>query len=367
MTSTQLTDDYVAKLLADDAKKRSSRLSAYGLQDDLPRRPTINAPKPNTRFLKNIIRETDSHNATLRAKELRESRARLGGSNKPQRPARSEDNATNRKRRREKDDTDAYRRDSRRLRYEDEEESEDSESRKRRYRKHRHGEHREQELHRRHRGRHRDHHSHDRPSNPRHRRRDSLNTSRSPSTRPRPSHKDEPYHGSHPRSRSLNKTTDEELPRKRRDREEPCLTTRAGHDNSAAEDSDPLEHIIGPRPPPEPELRSRGRGTGTAMKSRMDSHFANDYDPSNDVEPEAEIEHDDWDQALEALRDRQKWQQRGAERLRAAGFSEDAVSKWASGKQRGPAIERDEDEVRWKGKGEGREWDRGKVMTSNGQ
>ena len=40
------------------------------------RRPTSKAPRPNTRFLKNIIRETDNHNAALRAKEAEEARAR---------------------------------------------------------------------------------------------------------------------------------------------------------------------------------------------------------------------------------------------------------------------------------------------------
>ncbi|KAI4253390.1 MAG: hypothetical protein L6R35_007563, partial [Caloplaca aegaea] len=41
--------------------------------------PTTNAPKPNTRFLKNIIKETDNHNAALRAKEHAEARARFRG------------------------------------------------------------------------------------------------------------------------------------------------------------------------------------------------------------------------------------------------------------------------------------------------
>lgn len=99
----------------------------------------------------------------------------------------------------------------------------------------------------------------------------------------------------------------------------------------------------------------------------MDAHFSHDYDPSADVELAPDLEHDDWDQALEALRDRQKWQQRGAERLRDAGFSEDAVSKWASGKNPGMHVEKDEGEVRWRGKGEGREWDRGKVAASDSE
>ncbi|KAL8748506.1 MAG: hypothetical protein Q9199_008175, partial [Rusavskia elegans] len=80
-SSEALTDDYVAQLLAKDAKDRTIKFSSYGLQAILPKRPTTNAPKPNTRFLKNIIKETDSHNAALRAKEIADARLRLRGIN----------------------------------------------------------------------------------------------------------------------------------------------------------------------------------------------------------------------------------------------------------------------------------------------
>src|SRR6201992_1372996 len=40
-------------------------------------RPTDKAPKPNIRFLRNIIRETDSHNAALLAKEAEDTKAKL--------------------------------------------------------------------------------------------------------------------------------------------------------------------------------------------------------------------------------------------------------------------------------------------------
>ncbi|KAL8905038.1 MAG: hypothetical protein Q9171_006827 [Xanthocarpia ochracea] len=64
-SSEALTDDYVAQLLAKDAKDRTIKYSSYGLQAILPKRPTTNAPKPNTRFLKNIIKETDSFEASM--------------------------------------------------------------------------------------------------------------------------------------------------------------------------------------------------------------------------------------------------------------------------------------------------------------
>ena len=92
----------------------------------------------------------------------------------------------------------------------------------------------------------------------------------------------------------------------------------------------------------------------------MDAHFSASYDPSNDAQPHSDLE-DDWDQALEALRDRQRWKQQGADRLRAAGFTDEEVKKWEKGG------EKTEEDVRWAKKGEGREWDRGKVVDEDGQ
>lgn len=91
----------------------------------------------------------------------------------------------------------------------------------------------------------------------------------------------------------------------------------------------------------------------------MDTHFSSDYDPSADVHPNSDSGND-WDQALEALRDRQRWKQQGAERLRSAGFTEIEVQKWEKGG------EKREVDVKWAKKGEGREWDRGKVVDDEG-
>lgn len=110
-------------------------------------------------------------------------------------------------------------------------------------------------------------------------------------------------------------------------------------------------------PPPEPAVRVRGRGAAK-ISSTMDAHFAADYDPSQDVRPGSD--EDDWDMALEALRDRQRWKQQGAERLKAAGFTDDEIKKWEKGG------EKTEDDVRWSKRGEGREWDRGKVVSDDG-
>jgi len=69
----------------------------------------------------------------------------------------------------------------------------------------------------------------------------------------------------------------------------------------------------------------------------------------------------DWDSALEAMRDRAKWKQGASERLKAAGFSEKEIERYENGSNRAVAGHDGEDQgVRWSKKGESREWDRGK-------
>ncbi|KAM3498592.1 hypothetical protein MY10362_008101 [Beauveria mimosiformis] len=76
-----LTDDYVAGLLSQEASDCSIKYSAMGvdafLGKDSNSKKSTNMPKPNTRFLRNIIRGTDTHNKALLAKEAAESKARL--------------------------------------------------------------------------------------------------------------------------------------------------------------------------------------------------------------------------------------------------------------------------------------------------
>ena len=59
------------------------------------------------------------------------------------------------------------------------------------------------------------------------------------------------------------------------------------------------------------------------------------------------------------MRDRMRWRQQGADRLRAAGFTDEEIRNWEKGG------EKDEGDVRWAKRGEGREWDRGKVVVSS--
>jgi hypothetical protein len=95
----------------------------------------------------------------------------------------------------------------------------------------------------------------------------------------------------------------------------------------------------------------------------MDTRFAADYDPSTDVQPDLD-DADDWEQSLEAMRDRMKWKQQGADRLRQAGFTDDQIKKWEQGEK---GDEKDVADVKWNKKGEGREWDRGKVVDEDGE
>lgn len=125
-----------------------------------------------------------------------------------------------------------------------------------------------------------------------------------------------------------------------------------------ASDSDPLDEIIGPLPASAPVVRSRGRGA-LSGGSGIEARFSASYDPTTDVQLDPD-EENDWDQALEALRDRQKWHQAGAARLRAAGFTDEEVAKWERGG------EKREEDVKWAKRGESREWDRGKVFDDDG-
>ncbi|RMY10413.1 hypothetical protein D0868_03715 [Hortaea werneckii] len=127
-----------------------------------------------------------------------------------------------------------------------------------------------------------------------------------------------------------------------------------------ASDSDSLDEVIGPEPPS--TVIPRGRGA-TAGSSAIDQRFRPDYDPRADIQnspsPERGPEglRDDWDLALEALRDRAKWKAQGGDRLKAAGFTDEEVDRWKDGGR-----EKDERDVRWRKRGEGREWDRGKTI-----
>ena len=78
ITMASFTDDYVASILQRDADKKStSNLSSLFSTVGGKSRPRSSAPKANARFLKNLVRDVDSHNTALKEKEERESRRRM--------------------------------------------------------------------------------------------------------------------------------------------------------------------------------------------------------------------------------------------------------------------------------------------------
>src|SRR5271169_1333009 len=78
MLSDDELDEYVTSLLKNQAKRQSAAYSSVGLRAFL-KNADKDGPvgKPNTRFLKNIVRDVDGYNAALARKEERESRERL--------------------------------------------------------------------------------------------------------------------------------------------------------------------------------------------------------------------------------------------------------------------------------------------------
>lgn len=93
----------------------------------------------------------------------------------------------------------------------------------------------------------------------------------------------------------------------------------------------------------------------------MDSRFLTSYDPATDVRLDSDKHHtdEDFDDALKAYRDRQKWKQQGAERLRSAGLGEDFIKAWENNDTKNEAS------LKWAKKGSTREWDRGKVLDDD--
>jgi len=294
---TGLDDDYVARLLAEDAKRTSHKYAAQGLSAFAPKRRAADLPKPNTRFLSHIVREADHHNAALKRKEEQEAERRLRAlrdtTGEPLRKRLRADESDQRKRSRMlKDVLGAAQSRSGRERHSTITDSSSQSSRQGHARRRRSGE----------------------------------------------------------RQRSPDSST---RSRRRRSSSDSLARIQLGGAGPAGkverEDAEPV--------------RKRGRGAHKA-RSGIDEHFTKGYDPSHDVSLDSDhggddID-DDWDLALEAMRDRAKWKQNQASRMREAGFGESEISTWEKGAnnhERGG----DSSSVKWSRKGEIREWDAGKI------
>ncbi|CAI7618984.1 unnamed protein product [Penicillium manginii] len=436
-----MDDDYVAQLMAKEAAESSKKYSLEGLGAYNSQKRSVNAPKANTRFLRHLIKETDNHNTALKRKEERDARERMRqmkdqgtreSSSQRLSPAprvheRERHSSTRASDRSHRDDR---RHDSRR----DDKRSDQSRSHRRSHR------HRSRspssDRDRRHRRRHDRSRSRDthRDRERKSRRRDDdrdRSRGRDREAEERHSHRSTTYQKrkhSKSRSRSPRRDRSAERHRSRRHYKSPSgarsstsdrkegrrprsdNNTRSSHESKYAaspdpvekiinkpepsiqrrdrEESDPLEDMFGPLPPhtngeSAAPVRSRGRGAYKASSSNIDSHFAADYDPTVDIQPDDDqpssnqptrrpvaglmTGEDDWDAALEALRDRAKWKQKGEERLREAGLNETIIERWKENTaSTGTGGEKRPEDVRWSKKGEGREWDRGKVVDDQG-
>ncbi|KAH7406075.1 hypothetical protein DE146DRAFT_787245 [Phaeosphaeria sp. MPI-PUGE-AT-0046c] len=372
-------DEYIAELLVQDARHATKKYELVGIDAFNSKRPKSGAPKPNTNFLRHIIRQTDSHNAALLAKESEESSARLKEMNREKLRAQRNERLRD-SRKAEGRLTPVLSEEERphstaRRRHTDDSGYEDRHNPRRRRRDG------SVEPHtKRHRSRSRDprrekrrrESSNDRASqhSNHHRRRNNRDDEEDATRR---THRSSRRHKRH-RSRSRSPTTspsrerNHKVPRRSKSPHHTTAqhnsVTRKSSNKSrqrspSPDDSDPLEALVGPLPPNvQPPIRSRGRGAHKASSMGMDSRFSSTYDPTLDVRAASDAE-DEWGDALEAFRDRQRFKQQGADRLRAAGFTDDQVKRLEKGDNK------DEEDVTWS-KGGQREWDRGKVVDEDG-
>ncbi|TDZ18269.1 hypothetical protein Cob_v008896 [Colletotrichum orbiculare MAFF 240422] len=373
---TILTDEHVAALMVKEGADFSLKYSSMGLDALRSGKKPSNIPKPNTRFLAHIIKDTDTHNRNLLAKEAAESQARLQDMEHVEEKERRKRSGLQDIRKRQMGDIKAILGgggDRPRRSREKSHKRDASQPRRRRSRR---SESPERSGRRHHRSR-RDESESEREDRQRHK--SDRRRSRSPDDRSR-RHR----HRSPLESKDLissTRRTDKHRLRNGDDGASVSRSHRSRRDMSkerkgfsikgssrriqkrdspaAASDSDPLEEFIGPAPPP--PVRSRGRGAASGT-SGMDRRFQADYDPTMDMQPDDDVQNGaaNWEDAVEAFRDRVKWQQNQEQRMRAAGYGDDMIAKWRKGDQK------DERDVTWAKAGEKREWDRGKDGDTRG-
>ncbi|KAG8415579.1 hypothetical protein J3458_009414 [Metarhizium acridum] len=372
-----LTDDYVAGLLAQDAKDCSLKYSAMGMEAFRDNKKPSAMPKPNTRFLRHIIKDTDTHNKALLAKEAAESKARLKDLEHAEEIKRRKTNPNakdirrrqmgdihailgGRTRRRGNDD------DSGRSTRRDKDDGKDRRERKtgnrsddlrgREHNDRRYGRLSERDYtdddaesgsDDRKRSRRSKHHASSDQNESRHRHGRSRRDGRSKSPRRHRSSCSPDHRKRSRRQRSHHRSRSRDSSRSRSKK-------KPSPPPAPDEDSDPLEDLIGPAPPP----KFRGRGT-IGGAAELDRRFSESYDPRLDLQMD-EDEEDAWDDALESFRDRQKLRLHQQQRMKDAGFTEEEIQR-----AEGTAGKTGEHVV-WSKAGERREWDKGKGLGLDG-
>lgn len=346
-------------------------------------RPTSSAPKPNTRFLKTLVRDANTHNEALKKKEELEARIHLQhirDRGSAIRADRTKGHWYDESRERRSIKT-PHDRDAKRRRLNDDEDEERHKTRGRRddhrhSRKHRLSSWSDRSksppLERTQVGRDRSHtetttHTRREPRFDDYRRRDrrrSRSRSRSP----------QQIEDIKRRSQSSLKASTSQS---RAQQDRPTRSRRMSSNSTSTTESDPLTSIIGPRPPSPTIKRGRGFTHPKGHTSTIDHRFSSTYDPQNDNPAHdhddadhTAIDNDDWANALEALRDRQALRMKQADRMRDAGFGEELVQKWQDGTFQGPGpskrgrlgeLDGDIKDVKWRKRGEKKEWDQGKI------
>ncbi len=337
-----LSDTNLARLLAADARSASQKYSTQGLSALLGGRSQA-APKvkPNTRFLHNLVKNADTHNDRLKRKEDAERREKL----------------------RKLDEQEEERRRDERAKRNETQEGQYGPERKRR----RLGEAEGNDTQHHHRGRHRQ---------KRHRQRQRRNTSsgsaesRLPARskrqddQRRESHREHRRRGEDHASNIRSDRTDHHSHRKhtRRRTRSPSPVPQNVCQDGDEKDRSPPEAQSGSASDAPREVHAKQKPKSSHRRSRLDAYFTAEYDPSADVHPNSD-EDSDWGRALNAIRDRANFQRTQSSRLLAAGFSEEQVKKWESQSTKANDGEgRDVTDVKWKAKGEEREWDKGKPL-----
>ena len=342
-----LDDAALARLLTEEARASSAQ---YASQSLALRRANGNALKPNTRFLKNLVQDVDSHNATLKRKEDSERAERLRKFEEEERRREREEGRERKRRRTDEEDGRTKRRNHEKKRGRDE-------HRSRRHRRN--------------------------TSSASPRSRSPTRQSETSQRRKRSSERRHRRHSPVENQKHTDSKSSKHRKHKRRRSPSSIPPSRSHHKNGSTRHrtptpsrspsstpSSPLTHLLGSLAPP---LR---RQLGPSHKSSayhnpsnsaMDARFSAHYDPTTDTQQTGPADDDeeeeggggDWDLALEALRDRRSYQKKQGKRMREAGFDEEAIGRW----ERSGVGEKEKgwEDVRWKGRGEEREWDVGKV------